>query len=144
MAETVPLTIACAGCGSRGHEYLSRMADRPDRFRITALADPVLSRREGIALLIEGEVREFEDADTRAAHNFRVAAEKRGVRRIIYLGGLGDTATDLSTHLASRSMVAEEFAKGHVPVTILRAAIIIGSGLLIWWREGNRRSARAK
>ena len=72
--------------------------------------------------------RRFEDADTRAAKNFRIAAERCQVNRIIYLGGLGDTQSDLSTHLASRSQVADEFAKGHVPTTILRAAIIIGSG----------------
>lgn len=72
--------------------------------------------------------RKFEDADTRAARNFRLAAEQQHVKRIIYLGGLGDTQTNLSTHLASRSQVAEEFAKGGVPTTILRAAVIIGSG----------------
>lgn len=72
--------------------------------------------------------RKFEDADTRAAHNFRIAAEAQGVKRIIYLGGLGDAHADLSTHLASRSRVAEEFSRGTVPTTVLRAAIIIGSG----------------
>jgi len=72
--------------------------------------------------------KKFEDADTAAAHNFRIAAERQGVGRIIYLGGLGDTKTELSTHLASRSRVAEEFKRGAVSTTILRAAIIIGSG----------------
>ncbi|WP_372807042.1 SDR family oxidoreductase [Pontiella sp.] len=70
----------------------------------------------------------FEDTDIRAARNFRTAAEARGVKRIIYLGGLGDARTTLSHHLSSRAQVAEEFRKGAVPVTILRAAIIIGSG----------------
>ena len=70
----------------------------------------------------------FEDADLRAARNFREAAELRDVRRVIYLGGLGDTKTTLSPHLASRAKVAEEFARSRVPTTILRAAIIIGSG----------------
>jgi len=72
--------------------------------------------------------RKFEDADTAAAHNFRTAAEAQGVKRIIYLGGLGDMQANLSTHLASRSKVAEEFSQGQVPTTVLRAAIIIGSG----------------
>jgi uncharacterized protein YbjT (DUF2867 family) len=63
-----------------------------------------------------------------AAVNFRIAAEKMGVKRIIYLGGLGDNKTDLSPHLRSRILVAQELKKGSVPVTILRAAIIIGSG----------------
>lgn len=72
--------------------------------------------------------RKFEDADTRAAHNFRTAAEAQGVNRIIYLGGLGDTQADLSSHLESRSQVADEFFQGMVPTTVLRAAVIIGSG----------------
>lgn len=72
--------------------------------------------------------KRFKDADIEAARNFRNAAEAQGVKRIIYLGGLGDTRTALSTHLTSRSQVAEEFMKGSVPTTILRAAIIIGSG----------------
>jgi len=70
----------------------------------------------------------FEGVDIEAACNFRTAAEKQGVRRLIYLGGLGDTKTTLSHHLASRAQVAEEFRKGSVPTTILRAAIILGSG----------------
>ena len=70
----------------------------------------------------------FENADTQAARNFRIAAERQGVCRMIYLGGLGDTRTTLSTHLTSRLQVAEEFIRGRVPTTILRAAIIIGSG----------------
>ncbi len=70
----------------------------------------------------------FEDADLQAARHFREAAEQQGVGRIIYLGGLGDTNTTLSPHLASRAQVAEEFRRGPVPTTILRAAIILGSG----------------
>ncbi len=70
----------------------------------------------------------FENVDIQAARNFRTVAEKQGVKRIIYLGGLGDTQTTLSPHLASRAQVAEEFRKGSVPTTILRAAIILGSG----------------
>ncbi len=70
----------------------------------------------------------FENADTLAAHNFRLAAERRGVNRIIYLGGLGDARTTLSTHLTSRLQIADEFMQSRIPTTILRAAIIIGSG----------------
>ncbi len=70
----------------------------------------------------------FEGLDIEAARNFCTAAEQKGVRRIIYLGGLGDTKTTLSPHLESRAHVAEEFRRGNVPTTILRAAIIIGSG----------------
>ena len=72
--------------------------------------------------------KEFSSADAEAAENFRKVAEEKKVKRIIYLGGLGDTQTQLSSHLKSRIQVAEELKRGKVPVTILRAAIIIGSG----------------
>lgn len=70
----------------------------------------------------------FETADITSSINFRIGAQKAGVKRIIYLGGLGDTKTDLSLHLRSRIQVSRELGNGPVPVTILRAAIIIGSG----------------
>lgn len=72
--------------------------------------------------------KEFASADVQAAMNFRRVAEEKKIKRIIYLGGLGDTRTQLSSHLQSRIQVAEELKRGMVPVTILRAAIIIGSG----------------
>jgi uncharacterized protein YbjT (DUF2867 family) len=72
--------------------------------------------------------KEFATADIQAAVNFRIAAEVNQVKGIIYLGGLGDTQSKLSQHLQSRIHVAEELKKGNVPVTALRAAIIIGSG----------------
>ncbi len=71
---------------------------------------------------------QFKNADIQAAANFRRATERQGVARIIYLGGLGDAGTMLSEHLESRSQVAAELSQGSVPTTILRAAIIIGSG----------------
>lgn len=70
----------------------------------------------------------FEEAEIKAASNFRKAAERAHVSRIIYLGGLGDTRSRLSDHLRSRMKVAEELEAGNVPVTVLRAAIIVGSG----------------
>jgi uncharacterized protein YbjT (DUF2867 family) len=73
-------------------------------------------------------LKEFASADVQAARNFRKAAEEKKIKRIIYLGGLGDTRTQLSSHLQSRIQVAEELKRGKVPLTILRAAIIIGSG----------------
>lgn len=72
--------------------------------------------------------KKFEAADIQAAVNFREAAEENNVQRIIYLGGLGDIHSPLSPHLRSRMQVAEELRKGAVRVTVLRAAIIIGSG----------------
>jgi uncharacterized protein YbjT (DUF2867 family) len=72
---------------------------------------------------------DWEERDRRAASNVRDAAAASGVRQIIYLGGLGDdTGTSLSPHLASRHDVGAVLRGGSVPVTELRAAVIIGSG----------------
>jgi uncharacterized protein YbjT (DUF2867 family) len=71
---------------------------------------------------------QFSSADLEAAANFRTAAQQAGIGRIIYLGGLGDTRSALSEHLHSRMKVAQELSAGAVPTTVLRAAIIIGSG----------------
>jgi uncharacterized protein YbjT (DUF2867 family) len=70
----------------------------------------------------------FERRDREAAENFVAAAEKAGVRRVIYLGGLGETGDDLSEHLKSRLEVADILKKGRFATTFLRAAIIIGAG----------------
>ncbi len=71
---------------------------------------------------------DFESRDRQAAHNMVVAAEKAGLKQIIYLGGLGDQSPDLSHHLKSRLEVGEILQKGNVPVTFLKAAMILGSG----------------
>jgi uncharacterized protein YbjT (DUF2867 family) len=70
----------------------------------------------------------FERRDRDAAENFVRAAEKAGVRRVIYLGGLGETGDDLSEHLKSRLEVADILRAGTFATTFLRAAIIIGAG----------------
>ena len=71
---------------------------------------------------------EFQAADKKAAQNFAKIAHEKKVARIIYLGGLGDTKSALSPHLRSRIEVANELMASGVSVTILRAAVIIGSG----------------
>ena len=73
-------------------------------------------------------VRDFEERDKRAALIMRDAAREAGLERIIYLGGLGETGKDLSHHLRSRMEVGEILGGGPVPLTWLRAAMIIGSG----------------
>jgi uncharacterized protein YbjT (DUF2867 family) len=77
--------------------------------------------------LLHGPKR-FEEADIQAAANFTAAADINKVTRIIYLGGLGDVHTRLSDHLRSRQAICAELMKGSAQVTVLRAAIIIGSG----------------
>ncbi len=71
---------------------------------------------------------EYRKHDRYLAGIFARAAREAGVGRIIYLGGLGETGEGLSEHLSSRREVEEELASGPVPVTVLRAAMIIGSG----------------
>jgi uncharacterized protein YbjT (DUF2867 family) len=70
----------------------------------------------------------FAERDVLAARHLAIAAREAGVSRIIYLGGLGDGSEGLSRHLASRQGVGRELAAHGIPVTELRAAVIIGSG----------------
>jgi uncharacterized protein YbjT (DUF2867 family) len=72
----------------------------------------------------------FEDQDRVAAENFGTAAREAGVKRIIYLGGLGDDGTELSAHLRSRREVGEVLRASGVPTIEFRASIVIGSGSL--------------
>jgi uncharacterized protein YbjT (DUF2867 family) len=75
-----------------------------------------------------GHADDFGEADRVGAENFRAAADKAGLRRIVYLGGLGRTDEELSEHLASRHEVGRILAAGTTPVTEVRAAVIIGAG----------------
>jgi uncharacterized protein YbjT (DUF2867 family) len=70
----------------------------------------------------------YRERDLELAEQFGRAAALAGMKRIIYLGGLGESGTGLSDHLASRREVESALAAQGVPVTVLRAAMIIGSG----------------
>ncbi len=72
--------------------------------------------------------KDFQKADAKAAKNMVQAAEETSLKRIIYLSGLGEDQPDLSQHLKSRTEVAKILQQGKVPTTVLRAAMIIGSG----------------
>ena len=72
--------------------------------------------------------RKFRQTDKIAARNFRESAEECGLKRIIYLGGLGETSKNLSRHLESRIEVGSILSEGTIPVIRLRGAIIIGTG----------------
>jgi uncharacterized protein YbjT (DUF2867 family) len=76
-----------------------------------------------------GSRTDFQEDDRRGATNFAHAARAAGVRRIVYLGGLG-MATDLSPHLASRHEVGRILRESGVTTIELRASIILGSGSL--------------
>lgn len=71
---------------------------------------------------------DYAEQDRIMAKLFAEAAESAGLQRIVYLGGLGELGEDLSSHLRSRREVESILASGATPVTVLRAAMIIGSG----------------
>jgi len=75
---------------------------------------------------------DFQEKDADAARSFARAASDAGVRRIVYLGGLGNDADDLSEHLRSRRQVEYLLAERGVPVTVLRAGIVVGHGGVSW------------
>lgn len=99
--------------------------DDPDQVR-SALDDCAAAYYLIHAMVSGGS--EFARVDEELARTFGDAAAHVGVRRLIYLGGLGDEAHDLSEHLASRRHVETALRESGVPLTTLRAAMIIGSG----------------
>ncbi|HUQ22659.1 MAG TPA: NAD(P)H-binding protein [Gaiellaceae bacterium] len=101
------------------------------------VADAV--RGEGVAEAVAGSTvvyylvhslgsRDFEEQDRAAAGNVAREAERAGVEQIVYLGGLGADDPDASAHLRSRRETGEYLASAGVPVTTLRAAMIVGKG----------------
>ncbi len=78
------------------------------------------------SMLASGKTYAAKDVET--ATNFAKAAEKAGITRIIYLGGLGEMGEGLSEHLRSRRETEQALSSSSVPLTVLRAAMIIGSG----------------
>ena len=94
---------------------------------------------DGVAAALEGAdvvyylvhslgARDFEEQDRAAAETVAREAAKAGVRQIVYLGGLGADDPEASPHLRSRRETGERLASAGVPVTTLRAAMIIGKG----------------
>ena len=75
---------------------------------------------------------DFERKDADAARNFGAAAAAAGVRQIVYMGGLGADDGNLSAHLRSRREVEGLLGEAGVPVTVLRAAIVVGAGGISW------------
>lgn len=75
---------------------------------------------------------DFEQRDAEAATAFGHASADAGVNQIIYLGGLGDLDDNLSAHLRSRRDVEQLLSLGGVPVTVLRAAVVVGHGGISW------------
>ena len=99
-----PESVAAAAAGCEAAYYLVHSLDKPT----------------------------FEADDAAAAERFGVAAANAGLSRIVYLGGLGDDDDVLSAHLRSRRQVEKLLGSGGVPVTTLRAGIIVGYGGISW------------
>ena len=94
--------------------------DRTSPRNAFAVTEELRSRAAGLDLE-DLEFAAFSDA-------VAASAASAGVSQIVFLGGLGDDAPDLSPHLRSRAETAAVLVAGSVPVTILRAAVVVGHG----------------
>jgi uncharacterized protein YbjT (DUF2867 family) len=136
----------CPALIAAGHDVRA-MTRHPDRY--SGAGQPVygdVSDAGSLAAALDGVdaayylvhslgSQDFVRKDAEAAGTFGVAAgaaAATGLRRIVYLGGLGDDADDLSPHLRSRREVERLLAASDVPVTVLRAGIVIGHGGISW------------
>jgi uncharacterized protein YbjT (DUF2867 family) len=151
MSDTVLVTGASGFVGShlaraleeRGHTVRA-MTRHPEDYNGAGEAvrgdvndpgnlGPALAGADVVYYLVHSlERSDFESADADAARAFGIAAHEAGVRRIVYLGGLGQDSAELSPHLRSRREVEHLLAVGGVPITVLRAAIVIGHGGISW------------
>jgi uncharacterized protein YbjT (DUF2867 family) len=94
-----------------------------------AAVDDVLRRDDVVVYLVHSlGTDNFEEIDRRAADTVAAAAARAGARQIVYLGGLGATRDAESAHLRSRAETAERLSAGPVPVTTLRAGMVVGAG----------------
>ena len=126
-------------CLARRPEYLaSRVAPettvaKGDCLEASTLA-PALEGVDAAYYLVHsmGSGADFEQQDRVAASNFGAAAKAAGVRRIVYLGGLGSSDDTLSPHLRSRHETGEILRASGVPVIEFRAGIVLGPGSLLF------------
>jgi uncharacterized protein YbjT (DUF2867 family) len=120
------------------------MTRNPDRYRGVGLPvrgdvqdpgtlEPAMAGCQAAYYLVHSlQDADFEREDAAGATAFGEAAARAGLGRIIYLGGLGNDADTLSAHLRSRREVEKLLGAGGVPVTVIRAAIVIGHGGISW------------
>jgi uncharacterized protein YbjT (DUF2867 family) len=97
-----------------------------------SLADAVRGVDAAYYLVHSLDSDDFEDKDADAARNFGAAAAEAGLEQIVYLGGLGSEDEELSPHLRSRREVEHLLGEAGVPVTVLRAAVVVGHGGISW------------
>ena len=150
--------LITGGTGYVGGRLIPLLCDRDDiKLRLMARKPDYLRARVGEAFeIIQGDVTDpeslvkalegietafylihsmgsgsdFEDEDRQAARNFALAAREANVKRIVYLGGLGDERERLSKHLRSRHEVGSVLRESGAQVIEFRASVIIGSGSL--------------
>ncbi|MXG91263.1 NAD(P)H-binding protein [Nocardioides flavescens] len=103
-----------------------------DVFDPETLGEPMQGVDVAVYLVHSLDDDDFERKDAEAAEAFGRAAADAGVRQIVYMGGLGKDGEDLSPHLRSRREVEQLLGTGGVPVTVLRAAIVVGAGGISW------------
>src|SRR3954470_11304985 len=103
-----------------------------DVFDAGTLAEPMEGVDVAVYLVHSLDDNDFESKDAEAAKAFGLAAAASGVRQIVYMGGLGKDGEDLSPHLRSRREVEKLLGSSGVPVTVLRAAIVVGAGGISW------------
>jgi uncharacterized protein YbjT (DUF2867 family) len=133
----------CRALEQAGHSVRA-MTRRPDSYRGSGLAvagdvsdeaslsEPLAGVAVAYYLVHSLDSADFEAKDAEAARCFGAAAARAGVRRIVYLGGLGVEDGQLSPHLRSRREVEHCLGEAGVPVTVLRAAVVIGHGGISW------------
>ncbi len=133
----------CPELTGRGHEVIA-LTRSPDAYTGVGTAveadvsdpgslAPALAGAQVAYYLVHSLADDdFERKDAEAATAFGRAAADAGVQRIIYLGGLGADSDDLSAHLRSRREVEGLLGSGGVPVTVLRAGILVGHGGISW------------
>ena len=103
-------------------------ADVLDREALAGRRPGAAARRTGSCTRWTHVTSTSPQMDRRAAENMAAVAQREGLSRVIYLGGLGEDTPELSAHLRSRAEVGQVLAAGPVPATILRAGMILGSG----------------
>jgi uncharacterized protein YbjT (DUF2867 family) len=133
----------CAALDRAGHEVVA-MTRNPAGYRGTgtpvrgdvqapATLEPAMAGCQAAYYLVHSlQDADFERMDAAGAIAFGEAAARAGLRRIVYLSGLGDDADNLSAHLRSRREVEDLLGAGGVPVTVIRAGIIVGHGGISW------------
>jgi uncharacterized protein YbjT (DUF2867 family) len=133
----------CVALNQAGHDVVAMTRD-PARYQGAGAPvrgdvqdpptlQPAMAGCEAAYYLVHSlQDADFERKDASAATAYGEAAARAGLHRIIYLGGLCDEADNLSAHLRSRREVENLLGAGGVPVTVIRAGIIIGHGGTSW------------